>query len=356
MKLLMYGVNKDTVMKEDTEKYFLDNNNRQNQMQDIASFDGVEEIAVLSNDFRNEYYLYVDESTFSHGDFLRYIAEGTNKSLQEIIIETYSKFNEDVLRHLFEVATGFISEPIGSIIALGSVEEALYFSKKVKTIGEVITSMFQNAIELAYELKLDISTKPFNLTKLSDYIYLLIEQMNGLEKKNYLVSGTDLEVYFLTKVLLKADANSISIIHNDESEAERQTLLVKRVLNEIDQTKVYPVTSKSLYYRLSKVDTVILDTNKINICDETIREEVAIIRQTKKIQYLIDTGDNPGIELLYPNLDIRVINAKNNHLYSEDELTNANVIFDEKLSIHVREFMEYLEKIQADIVEEQLLF
>ena len=356
MKLLMYGVNKDTVMKEDTEKYFLDNNNRQNQMQDIASFDGVEEIAVLSNDFRNEYYLYVDESIFSHGDFLRYIAEGTNKSLQEIIIETYSKFNEDVLRHLFEVATGFISEPIGSIIALGSVEEALYFSKKVKTIGEVITYMFQNAIELAYELKLDVSTKPLNLTKLSDYIYLLIEQMNGLEKKNYLVSVTDLEVYFLTKVLLKADAHSISIIHNDESEAERQTLLVKRVLNEIEQTKVYPVTSKSLYYRLSKVDAVILDTNKINIFDETIREEVAIIRQTKKIQYLIDTGDNPAIELLYPNLDIRMINVKNNHLYSEDELTNANVIFDEKLSIHVKEFMEYLEKIQADIVEEQLLF
>ena len=53
MKLLMYGVNKDTVMKEDTEKYFLDNNNRKNQMQDIACFDGVEEIAVLSNDFRN---------------------------------------------------------------------------------------------------------------------------------------------------------------------------------------------------------------------------------------------------------------------------------------------------------------
>ena len=356
MKLLMYGVNKDTVMKEDTEKYFLDNKKRQDQMMEIASFNGVEEIAVLSNNFRNEYYLYVNESIFSHGDFLRYIAEETKKSLQEIILETYSKFNEDVLRHLFEVATGFISEPIGSVVALGSVEEALFFSKKVNTIGEVITRMFQNAIDLAFELKLDESTKPLNLTKLSTYLYLLIEQMDELEKKNYLVSGTDLEVYFLTKVLLKAEARSISIIHDDEMEAERQTLFVKQIINEINQTKVYSVTSKSLYYRLSKVDAAILDTSKFNLFDETICEEVAIIRQTKKVQYLIDTGEHTPIELPYPNLDIRVINAKNNHLYSEDELINANVILDEKLSIHVKEFMEYLDSLQTNVVEKELLF
>ncbi len=356
MKLLMYGVNKDTVMKEDTDKYFLNNQQRQDQMIEIASFTGVEEIAVLSNDFRNEYYLYVDELIFSHGDFLRYIAEETNKSLQEIILETYSKFNEDVLRHIFEVATGFISEPLGSIAALGSVEEALCFSEKADTIGNVITQMFQNAIELAFELKLEELTKPLNLTELSDYVYSLITNINGLEKKNYLVSGSDLEVYFLTKVLLKAGARSVSIIQNDELEAERQTAIVKQTLDEIEQTRVYHVTSKSLYYRLSKVDACIVDTSKLELFDESIREEVAIIRQTRKVQYLIDTGDRSPIDLSYPNLDIRVINPKVSQSYNEDEQTNASVVFDEKLSIHIKEFMEYLDSLQINIVEEELSF
>lgn len=356
MKLLMYGVNKDTVMKEDTEKYFLGNQKRQDQMIEIASFTGVEEIAILSNNFRNEYYLYVDELVFSHGDFLRYIAEETEKSLQEIILETYSKFNEDVLRHIFEVATGFISEPLGSIVALESVEEALYFSKKANTIGDVVTKMFQNAVELAFELKLEESTKPLNLTELSDYLYLLMDQMSGLEKKNYLISGSDLEVYFLTKVLLKADARSVSIIQNDEVEAERQVTILKEALNEADHTRVYPVTSKSLYYRLSKMDASILDTSKLDLFDESIREEVAIIRQTKKVQYLIDTGSHSSYDLSYPNLDIRVINPKMSHSYSEDEQTNASVVFDEKLSIHIKEFMEYIESLQMDVVEEELLF
>lgn len=357
MKLLMYGVNKDTVMKEDTDKYFLNNCKRQNQMTEIASFKGVEEVAVLANNFRNEYYLYVDELVFSHGDFLRYIAEETDKSLQEIILETYSKFNEDVLRHIYEVATGFISEPMGSIIALGSVEEALYFSKNINTIGEVITKMFQDAIELAFEMKLEETTKPLNQTELSDYIYLLIDQMSELENKNYLVSGTDLDVYFLTKVLLKAGARTVSLIQNDELEAERQKTFIQRTLNELDQSSVYSVTTKSLYYRLSKVDAGILDTSKLDLSDESIREKIAIIRQTRKVQYLIDTGDHSSIDLSYPNLDIRIISPKMSHSYSEDEQTNANVFFDEKVSIHIKNFMEYLETLQVNIIaEKELLF
>ena len=103
MKLLMYGVNKETIMKEDVNKYRLFGEQKKIQMNDIKKIDGVEEIIILTNDFRNEYYLYVDETVFSHGDFLRYIAEKTDKDLQEIILETYSKFNEDVLRHLYEI-------------------------------------------------------------------------------------------------------------------------------------------------------------------------------------------------------------------------------------------------------------
>lgn len=356
MKLLMYGVNKDTVMKEDTDKYFLNDQKRQDQMIEIASFNGVKEIAVLSNNFRNEYYLYVDESIFSHGDFLRYIAEETDKDLQEIILETYSKFNEDVLRHLFEVATGFISEPLGSIESLGSVEEALYFSNQIHTIGEVITKMFQMAINIAFELKLEKSTKPLNQTRLSDYIYQLLDNVSELDKKNFIISGTDLDIYFLTKVLLKADVRSISIIQRDEMEAERQTTFVKKLLNELDQTKVHAVTSKSLFYRLSKVDVFILDTNELNLFSDSIREEVAIIRQTKKLQYLIDVGGSSSQDLSYPNLDIRVINSAMEHSYNEDEQTIANVIFDEKLSIHIKEFMEYVKSFQINIVEEELLF
>ena len=357
MKLLMYGVNKDTVMKEDTDKYFLDKQNQKKQMLELSAFDGVEEIGVLSNDFRHEYYLYVDEGVFSHGEFLRFLAEETDKTLQEIILETYSKFNGDALRHLYEVATGFMGKELGSIRALASVEEAYQFSKEYNTMGPIITRMFQSALDLAYDVKLDETLNPLNQIDLSNYVYLLHEHLGTFARKNFMISGSDLAVYFLTKLLLKAGAQSVSIIQKEEAEAERQFNKIKVTLNEVQQTKVYPVTEKSLYYRLSKVDVGILDIEELNLFDESIIEEVKIIRQTKKIQYLLNTEDlNPEfVSELDSDLDIRLVDSKMDYSFTEDEMTSANVIFDERLTSAVKDFMDYLDDLQQNNVKEKLI-
>ena len=57
MKLLMYGVNQETVMKEDIHKYLLNDEEKEIQMNDISQLEGVDEIIILSDDFRNEYLL-----------------------------------------------------------------------------------------------------------------------------------------------------------------------------------------------------------------------------------------------------------------------------------------------------------
>lgn len=355
MKLLMYGVNKETVMQEDTEKYFLNEDKKKAQMKIISEFDGVMEIAILTNNFRNEYYLYVDELIFSHGEFLRYLADETNKPLQEIILETYSKFNEDVLRHLFEVSSGFLSDPKGSFNVLESVEGALKFAEYLKTSGDVISKMFKSAICLAYDLKLDSATQPLNQALLSSYVYPLLKEMKELRKKNYLISGSNFEVYFLTKLLLFAGARSVSIIQKNEEVAKKQFQEIKVNLNEVELTKVYFITSKSLYYRLSTMDAAILDTSEINILSKEIQNEVSIIRQTKKVQYLVDTNELEMNEEAYSELDLRVIKNQTEVLFSEEELENAMDVFEEKLTSYINQFMEFLNNTQVNSIEEPLL-
>ena len=354
MKLLMYGVNKETVMKEDTEKYFLDDEKKYIQMNDILKFNGVEEIAILADDFRNEYYLYVDESIFSHGEFLRYLSSNTNKSLQEIILETYSKFNEDVLRHLFEVASGYLAEPKGSFIELEAVEQSLDFAQATNTVDEILGKMFAKAIHLSFDLKLDEMVKPLNHSYLVRYLYLLKEQMNSLEKRDYLISGNDFELYYLTKLLLFTGARTISVIHENDEKALEQFEKLKQSLTEAELTKVYPVTKKSLYYRLAKADAAIINSAEINLFTDEICEEVAILRQTKKIQYLLDTNESQTTKLESSNLDIRYINGNTEPFYDDSEQAEAMIAFEEKLSNHIKQFMDFLEMFQADTKEKIL--
>lgn len=354
MKLLMYGVNKETVMKEDTEKYFLDDNKKKHQMKDIIEFEGVEEIAILSDDFRNEYYLYVDETIFSHGEFLRYLANNTDKSLQEIILETYSKFNEDVLRHLFEISSGYLSEPKGSFLDLRSVEKTLEFAKSINTINEIIYKMFRKAICLSYDLKLDELIKPLNLSEITRYIYILKKHIKNLENKNFLVSGTDFEVYYLTKLLLFAGASTVSIIHVNELETIHQYENIEHRFSVNELAKVFPVTEKSLSYRLSKIDGAIINTAKIDIINEEVLEEVSIIRQTKKKQYILDTNKNNGRTFDSPSLNVKYLDGSAELFYNDSEINDAVDALEIKLSIHVKQFMEFLNEIFVN-QEEKIL-
>ena len=352
MKLLMYGVNKETVMKEDVDKYLLTEADKRIQMFDISKITGVDEIVVLTDNFRNEYYLYVDEEIFSHGEFLRYLAGKTDKTLQEIILETYSKFNEDVLRHLFELTSGYLSDPSGSFEAIRTAEYALEFANTIRTSGTVVCKMFQKAIYLGYGLKLEGEIKPLNLSQLSNYIYLLQENMTDLDKKNYLVSGSDLEVYFLTKVLLYAGAQTITIIQKNETESTKQFEQIKNLFNEIELTRIHPATSKSLFYRLSKADAAIVDSSELNIFDERIHDEVSIIRQTKKVQYIVDTSEESLENVESSDLDLRYIDGTIPVSYNEEEQDAAFVAFDEELNQRIDAFMEYLQGLQNNKTKE----
>lgn len=352
MKLLMYGVNKETVMKEDVEKYLLTETNKKIQMDNIIKFTGVHEIVVFTNDFRNEYYLYVDEEVFSHGDFLRYIAEETDKTLQEVILETYSKFNEDVLRHLFEVTSGYLSNPSGSYEVLRVAEEALVCAKSMQTSGPILYKMFKEAIHLGYSLKLEEQIKPLNKSELSQYIYLLMDAMDELAKKNFLISGNDLQVYFLTKTLLCAGAQTVTIVQNDEALAQKQFEQLQGSLTEVQLAKVFSATSKSIYYRLAKTDAAVVNARQLDIFDEKTREEVAIIRQTKKVQYLLDTNAEPMEAETFSNLNIHSIDSTKNKSYNEEELNNALVVFDEQLTSSIDQFMNYLQEVQATETKE----
>lgn len=352
MKLLMYGVSKETVTKEEAVKYQISNGRKERQMAEILELDGIEEIVILDSDFRNEYYLYVDELIFSHGEFLRYLSEETGKDLEEIILETYSKFNEDVLRHLYEIASGYLSKPQGCFEILISLERALNLAKHLETIGEILTRLFKEAIDLAYSLKLNDLVQPLNVSRSSKYIYLLKNKLGELENKNYLLAAEDRDLLILTKVLLMARAETITLTHSNTKELKRQYKKIRSSLTEDEKNKLHMADSKSLNYRLAKADVVILNLQEMDILNEETREDIAEIRQTRKIQYVIDTSEEPLEELHCESLDIELVDTDISYNPNDEEQQQAMVEFDEILSAHIKEFMKYFEQFQEEHLTE----
>ena len=214
--------------------------------------------------------------------------------------------------------------------------------------GPVVYKMFERAIHLGYALKWQDEINPLNQSPISQYITLLKQYMSDFSKKNYIISGDNNQVYYLSKLLLFANAQTITIIQKDEEESERQFNQLKSLFNESELSKMSPMIQKSLYYRLAKMDVAILNTSNLNIFDQDIQQEVSVIRQTKKNQYLVDTAEDGVDNTIFPIRDFQYIDGNSPLHYTKEEEELALAAFEEELSNEVANFMNYLQSIEVN--------
>lgn len=342
----MYGVSQETVSIEDIEKYSLTKETQAKQLYDIKQFRGVEEIVLLSTEQRNEYYLHVDETQFKHGDLLRYLSEFTNKSLKEVILETYSKFNEDAIRHLFSVASGMETRPTGKIQPLAATEEATALAHKEKTIGFVLKDLFQQAIQYAHKVHLLPVLAPLNQAEAAKCIRLVQTQCESIKDKQFVLFGEDEEMIHLARLLLTLNAESITVANANYESSETVCSMIQswEVEEESEPLRrIYPTQLKDVCYRLASADAMIVSSSVQHAwLSKELLDEMKELRQTKKAQVVVDLGEAQEEYLLSHESDLNYIKLsdKEQDEFTEEEKEEAVTYLDESLLHATDHFME----------------
>ncbi|MFL2076670.1 Rossmann-fold NAD(P)-binding domain-containing protein [Marinilactibacillus psychrotolerans] len=346
MKILMYGVNKDTVSIEDIDKYTLNESQKIRHLHDIKKFDGVEEVCILSSEVRSEYYLNVDETVFKHGDLLRYLSAFTGKPLKETILETYSKFNKDVVNHLFTIVSGMEAKPKGSHTTLQPVEKALDLGYKEKTIGIMIKDLFKNAIKFSRKMRLSEIMKPLYCAQPSRAIDLLQNSLGQLDDKKCVLFGNGYDVLHIAKLLLTLNIQSLTIANEDSADS---TEMIDSLREWIDLTIDGPVSTRlhaadllSVGYRFSNADGIVFSQSFNNEClNQELFEKVETIRQTMKKQIIVDFNqiNRDLFNMLAHLVSYTSIENENTKDFTEHELNQADIFFDENLINETEKFM-----------------
>jgi glutamyl-tRNA reductase len=341
----MYGVNQETVSSEDIEKYSLTKEIQEKQMDDIKRFTGVKEVALLCTNLRNEYYLHVDETIFKHGDLLRYLADFTEKPLKEVILETYSKFNEDVICHLFSVACGMESKPMGTLEPLASTEEALILAREKGTVGFVLKDLFEQAIQYAERIHQLPEMDALNQGKVSQSIRYIREYLEECAGKQFVLFGEGYEVTQLTKSLLSWHAESITIANAHSSLSEQTVEEINPLINKessLETRVLHAADLDNALYRLASADVIFVSSFvKHAWLSEDLLNQVKELRQTKKTQLILDLSDAQEEYLLahQPQIDYVKIADIMQKEYSEEEKEQALTYFDESLLHATDHFM-----------------
>lgn len=114
----------------------------------LENLRGLEECLVLNTCNRTEIYGAANHS-FEIDQLIQYLANFRNLSEAFISQRTYKRSGEDVVRHLFEVASGIDSQMVGETEILGQLKKAYDEASERNSTGKFLNRLFQKSFQAA---------------------------------------------------------------------------------------------------------------------------------------------------------------------------------------------------------------
>src|SRR5688572_2126178 len=125
------------------------------------------EMVLLSTCNRTAIYAFSSQCHFS--DLEIFLSEARGVARDEFIRHLYRHKDDDVARHLFNVAAGLDSLVVGEPQILGQVTRALELARGQNTAGPVLNRLFQSAIHAGKRARTEtsISRNPASVSSLA---------------------------------------------------------------------------------------------------------------------------------------------------------------------------------------------
>lgn len=302
LKILLYGVSHKTTPIEIRENYTIEEQKVSEHLTEVKSFSGVEEVVILSTCNRTEYYLYIDQNEFMHGDMLRYLSNHTGYEISEVISTSYGKSNHEAADHLFTVATGLDSLIIGETQILSQVKQALAIAVEQKTSGPILNSLFNKAISFSKKMHTKTNLDQLSYNPGSAAVKLCKEEWESITDKRFLLVGTGKMIRLTAKTLFYQGATHITLTGRNEKKvndlAHELNLWAQDMHHDAVLTRYFFTADfNHLPMSLAVADGVIAATKaQYYLVTEKIIQEMATIRLTKKKQLFMDLAVPRNIE------------------------------------------------------------
>ncbi len=294
LKILLYGVSHKTTPIEIREHYTIEEQQLPEQLAEIKLFSGVQEAVILSTCNRTEYYLYIDQNEFMHGEMLRFLSNHTGYEISEVISTSYGKSNYEAAEHLFNVATGLDSLIIGETQILSQVKQAFAMAIELKTSGPILNSLFNKAISFSKKMHTKTNLDRLSYNPGTAAVKLYKEEWDSLADKRFLLIGSGKMIRLTAKTLFYQGATHITLIGRNEQKVNdlaHDLNLWAQKTRHSDVLKRYFFTAdfNHLPMSLAAADGVVTATKAPYhlITGKTI-EEMATIRLTLKKQLFMD--------------------------------------------------------------------
>lgn len=169
------------------------------------------EIVILSTCNRTEIYAFSSQRDFSELEIS--LSEARGVARDEFIRHLYHHKDEEVARHLFNVAAGLDSLVVGEPQILGQVTRALELARGQNTAGPVLNRLFQSAIHAGKRARTEtgISRNPASVSSLA--ASLCERTLHNISDAQIVILGAGEMAELAVEALRKRGADRILVVN-----------------------------------------------------------------------------------------------------------------------------------------------
>ena len=207
MQLALVGLSHKTAPVEVRERLAFENGDMNDALRSLVSRDGISEAMILSTCNRVEVLVEASDEAPAR-DFLSAYHRVPSES---IVKHLYTLRNNDVVRHVFRVASSLDSMIVGEPQILGQIKEAYRFAHDAGTVGVHIGSVMDRAFVVAKKVRTETGIARSAVSVSYAAVELARKIFGNLQGKSVMIIGASKMGELSAKHLKRAGVSMVAV-------------------------------------------------------------------------------------------------------------------------------------------------
>jgi glutamyl-tRNA reductase len=301
--LVLIGLNHRTAEVGIRERAAIQADRMPDALKELSSREGIRESMILSTCNRVELLSLADDNKQGIVALESFLSQYSQLSSQDLESRIYQHTGDQVVRHVFRVASSLDSMILGEPQILGQVKSSYSLAVEAQTVGSCLNSLLQAAFRAAKRVRSETGIGEYSVSVGSAIVELSRKILGNLKDKRILIIGTGKMGEMAVRHLVSSGAETVQVANRSADAA--------RDLAERFHTLAVPF--EDLRSAMTRSDVIITSTGAAEILIDHSMVQQAM-HQRKNAPFVF-------IDISVPrNVDPSVSSIDNVFCYDIDDL------------------------------------
>ncbi len=270
MNILVVGLSHKTAPVEIREKLSVPQEKMEKALARLCSYPHIEEAAILSTCNRLEIYITGAQMEQANREVTQFLFDYSNISDFHYLFEhLFFIRQQDVVKHLMEVASGLDSLVVGEGQILAQVKHAYQLGQQYGSIKRTLNHLFKQAITTAKKVRTEIAICQGAVSVSSAAVELADIKLENLSEYRTTIVGAGKMARRLVQHLLGKGVTQIAIVNRSIERAQQ-------LANQFEDTQIQCYALKELISVVADSDIVFTSTASTKTLLDRAKLEIAL--------------------------------------------------------------------------------